>query len=398
VERGVVVILRNSNWADGHYVPCGVGAGLRTKVSVNIGMSPDWCDPAAELAKGLCAVECGADLIMDLSISGDMDSFRRQLLAELKVPVGTNPMYQAAKEALEREGEIARLQVDDLLATIEKHVSDGCGWVTLHCAMTRQLLSMVEASSGRIMKMTSRGGSLVAAWMRQTENENPLYSRFDEILEILKSKGASLSIGSSLRAGSVADGPDDMMLRELLLQGELAERSRARGVPVRVEAPLGHIRLDEINDLVKLSKTVCQGAPIGALGPLATDIAPGYDHITHAIGCALAVAAGLDYTSAVYPTEHVGLPTIDDVQEGIYAARIAAHAGDIVKLGEKALTWDARISEARAALKWQLQFDLSINPTRAREMYKRVRSSGGACSVCGASFCAHKLGRAMDRG
>lgn len=368
--------------------PVGIGEGLKVKVNANVGTSPDYVNPEEELYKALTAVRYGADTVMDLSVGGDTDLVRRKILGSVKVPVGTVPIYQAALEATRKGHDIVDMNSDDIFNAIRKHAADGVDFITVHCAMTLDALKIVKKSN-RILRMVSRGGSLLAAWMIHNEKENPLYAEFDYLLEIAKEYDLTLSIGDALRPGSLADASDVPQMLELLVASELVRRARNSYVQVMVEGP-GHLPLDQIEANVKIEKAVCDGAPYYLLGPLVTDIAAGYDHIAAAIGGAIAAWAGADLLCYVTPGEHLCLPDADDVREGVIAAKIAAHAADVARGLE---AWkDKEMSEARKRFDWEKQIALSVDPEKAREMRNRRPPiiDPKTCSMC-SQLCAVKL-------
>lgn len=387
LAQGTIVIPANRNHKN--LTPRGIGTGLRTKVNANIGTSTGLVDVEQEMAKLRAALAAGADAVMDLSTGGDLDAMRRRILAECPLPVGTVPVYQAAVEAKDRHGTIVAMTVDELFDVIERHAADGVDFVTVHCGVTRETVQRLKAQ-GRLTDIVSRGGSLLVGWMLHHDRENPLYEHFDRLLDICLAYDVTLSLGDGLRPGSLADATDRAQVQELLILGELVARARARGVQAMVEGP-GHVPLDQVAMNVKLEKCLCQGAPFYVLGPLVTDIAPGYDHITSAIGGALAAMAGADFLCYVTPAEHLGLPTEEDVRQGVIAARIAGHAADIVKGVPGAKEWDAAMSQARKALDWEKQIALAIDPDRARQ-YRAARNPGDGktCSMCG-EYCAMRL-------
>jgi len=386
VASGRVIIPRNEG--RDRVEPVGIGEGLTTKVNANVGTSPDYVDIEEELEKALTAVRCGADTVMDLSIGGDIDLIRRKILESVRVPVGTVPVYQAAIEATARGMDIVDMSSDDIFNAIRKHAEEGVDFVTVHCALT---LDGVEAvrRSGRILGMVSRGGSILAAWMVHNGAENPLYSEFDYLLEIAREFDLTLSIGDALRPGSLHDAGDVPQMLELLTAARLVRRAREKHVQVMVEGP-GHMPMDQIEANVRLEKTVCDGAPFYLLGPLVTDIAAGYDHIAAAIGGALAAWAGADLLCYVTPGEHLCLPNVQDVREGVIASKIAAHAADIAKgLG---MDRDRRMSEARRRFDWDEQISLSLDPERAKRMRENRPPvvDPRTCSMC-SKLCAVKL-------
>lgn len=383
LAEGRVVIPRN---AVGRARPLGIGEGLRVKVNANVGSSKDQADLAVEVRKASVAVEAGAHTVMDLSTGGDIDAIRRAIIEAVDVPVGTVPIYQAGVKAV-RESTIVEMTGDDMLDGIEAHARDGVDFVTVHCGITRTSVERLQRQ-GRVTGVVSRGGSFLVAWILHNEEENPLYSRFDQLLDIAHEHDLTLSLGDGLRPGSLADATDRAQVQETLILGELVERSRAAGVQVMVEGP-GHIPIHEIEANVRLQKAACKGAPFYVLGPIVTDLAPGYDHITGAIGGTLAAWAGADYLCYVTPTEHLGLPAEDDVREGVVASLIAAHAADIARGID--LDRDHAMAEARKALDWDRMFQLALDPARAREMRERCNPEDEeACSMCG-DLCALRM-------
>ncbi len=386
VAQGTIVIpanIRHSNLN-----PCGIGKGLCTKVNANIGTSPDYGNIDTELEKLQTAIEYKADTVMDLSSGGDIAAIRRAIIASCPLPLGTVPIYQAGIEAIERQGAIVKMTADDLFATIEQQAKDGVDFMTVHCGVTQRAIAQLK-SQGRLTNVVSRGGAFLIGWILYQEQENPLYEQYDRLLEIARHYDITLSLGDGMRPGSLADATDRPQIEELLTLAELVERARAAGVQVMVEGP-GHVPLDQIVTNVQLEKQLCQGAPFYVLGPLVTDIAAGYDHIAGAIGGAIAAVAGADFLCYVTPSEHLSLPNVDDVKEGVIAARIAAHAADIVKGVKDAANWDKRMSTARNNLNWEEQTRLSLNPTKARQVHARFPTKGATCSMCGA-YCAMAL-------
>ena len=366
--------------------PIAIGTGLRTKVNANIGTSKEFSDLSQELEKVEICLKNKADAIMDLSVGGALDEIRQAIINASTLPVGTVPIYQAAIES----GSIEKMTADKMFNVIEKHARSGVDFMTIHCGVTRALINRIRGKK-RIMDIVSRGGAFLYRWMTVREKENPLYEEYDRLLEIVKKYDVTLSLGDGMRPGSIADAGDMLQLGELKVLGKLAQRARKAGVQVIIEGP-GHVPLDEIEEQVKLEKKICNKAPFYVLGPLPTDVAPGWDHLTSAIGGALAAAAGADFLCYVTPSEHLGLPSLSDVKEGIIAARIAAHIGDIVKGVKKAMDWDIEMSKARKALKWEKQIELSIDPATAAEIrdMRSVREKTDTCTMCG-EFCAMKV-------
>jgi|Deesub1362A_J573_1020465.scaffolds.fasta_scaffold00069_111 phosphomethylpyrimidine synthase len=368
----------------------GIGAGLRTKVNANIGTSPHQTALDDHLAKLRAALDAGADAVMDLSTGGDLDRYRREVLAGCPVPVGTVPIYQAAVEARERHGTIVKMTVDEMFAVVERQARDGVDFFTIHAGVTLASLARLR-KQGRVTDIISRGGSFLTGWMLHNGQENPFYEHFDRLLEICLAHDVTLSLGDGMRPGCTADATDRTQVEELLILGELVDRCRETGVQVFVEGP-GHVPLDQVIMNVQLQKRVCRGAPFYVLGPLVTDVAPGYDHITAAIGGAVAAMAGADFLCYVTPAEHLGLPTVEDVREGVMATRVAGHAADLVKNVPGARDWDAEMSRARKSLDWERQLELAIDPEKARRYYEE-RNPGqkvAGCTMCG-EYCAMKL-------
>ena len=387
VAEGTVTICANVN----HHSlkPLGFGLGLRTKVNANIGTSSAYPEIGPELEKLRVAVEAGADAVMDLSTGDNIDTSRREIIKHSTVPVGTVPIYQATVEAIKKQGSIVDMTGDDIFAVIEKQARDGAAFMTVHCGITKESVRQLR-QQGRVADVVSRGGSFIIGWMLHNNKENPLYERYDELLDICLRYDVTISLGDGLRPGCLADATDRAQIQELLTLGELVDRAWAKGVQVLVEGP-GHVPFNQIEANIKLQKQLCKGAPFYVLGPLVTDVAPGYDHITAAIGGTLAASAGADFLCYVTPAEHLGLPTLDDVREGVITSRIAGHAADIVKGVKGAWEWDLAMSKARKALDWQKQIELAIDPVKAAR-YRKERNAGDAeaCSMCG-DYCAMKI-------
>lgn len=369
--------------------PCAIGKGLRTKVNANIGTSRDVCDLNLELEKLKLAVDSGADTVMDLSTGGDLDSTRRKILQTAEVPLGTVPIYQAALQAQEEAGSIVKMTGDEMFEAVERHARDGVDFATVHCGVTLRALECLR-KSGRIADIVSRGGAFLAGWMIYNQKENPLFENFDRLLDIARRYELTLSLGDGFRPGAIADSTDTAQVQELITIGELVARSRDAGVQVMVEGP-GHVPLGDIAANVKFAKRISGGAPFYVLGPLVTDIAPGYDHIVAGIGGAIAAAAGADFLCYVTPTEHLGLPGADDVREGVVVSKIAAHAADLSKNPEFFGNWDEEMSRARKNLDWDKQVNLAINPSKTRSILSNCGTSGDSgCTMCG-EFCAMKF-------
>ena len=369
--------------------PMGIGQGLRTKVNANVGTSSDLPDVEKEVEKAKVAARAGADTIMDLSTGGNIDQARAGILNATHLPLGTVPIYQAAIEALQRHGSITDMKEDELFEVIERQARGAVDFITVHCGVTLETIRRLR-DQGRITDIVSRGGAFLDCWMVRNQRENPLFESYDRLLQIAAEHDVTLSLGDGLRPGCLADATDRAQIQELIILGELVQRAWDAGVQVMVEGP-GHVPLDQIEANIKLQKRLCKGAPFYVLGPLVTDVAPGYDHITAAIGGALAAAAGADYICYVTPSEHLGLPTAEEVKEGVIAARIAGHAADLVKGVPNAWAWDREMARERKALHWERQIELSIDPEKAGK-YRKERSpvKEDTCTMCG-DFCAMKL-------
>ncbi len=387
IAKGTLIITRNVRRENVH--PTGIGEGLRTKVNTNIGTSPDMCDVNLEIEKAKIAVKYGTDTLMDLSIGGNIDEIRRTILKAVDVPIGTVPIYQAAIEAAKKKGAIIHMTEDDIFNTIERHAKDGVDFMTVHCGVTQQIVKRI-ARHPRLMGIVSRGGTFLTAWILRHNKENPLYSNYDYLLEIAAEYDFALSLGDGLRPGCIFDSTDWPQIQELLTIGELVERARTANVQAMVEGP-GHLPLNHVESNVQLEKSICKDAPFYVLGPIVTEIAPGYDHIVGAIGGALAGLAGADFLCYLTPSEHLGLPNLEDVKEGVIATKIAAHAVDIVKLGSKASARDLAMAKARANLDWKKQFENALDPEKAMKIRSRVKlKRPETCSMC-SEYCALKI-------
>lgn len=363
--------------------PQAVGSMLRTKININLGVSRDCKDYDIEMRKVREAVRLGAHAIMDLSSHGDTIPFRRKLTAECPVMIGTVPVYDAV---IHYQRDLHTLTARDFIDVVRLHAQDGVDFVTLHCGITRKTIDQIR-NHKRKMNIVSRGGSLVFAWMCMTGNENPFYEYFDEILDICREYDVTISLGDACRPGCLADASDVCQIEELVRLGELTKRAWDADVQVMVEGP-GHMPMDQIAANMKIQQTICGGAPFYVLGPLVTDIAPGYDHITSAIGGAIAAAAGAAFLCYVTPAEHLALPDVEDVKQGIIASKIAAHAADIAKGVRGAREMDDRMADARKALDWEAQWACAIDPQTAQNMRdERKPEHDDTCSMCG-KFCA----------
>jgi len=389
VAEGTIVIVRNVNHTE--IKPLAIGCRMRTKINTNIGTSNDHVDLKAELEKLSVAVSAGTDAVMDLSTGGDLAAIRKAVVGSSPVITGTVPIYQAAVKMIRQRKAISEMTADDIFEVIEENGKDGVDFITVHCGVTQQSVSVME-NQGRVLGIVSRGGSITANWMRCNKKENPLYKYYDRLLEIARRYDMVLSLGDGLRPGAIEDATDNAQIAELILLGELAVRAKEAGVQVMIEGP-GHVPLMDIEANVRLQKKICKGAPFYVLGPLPTDIAPGYDHITSAIGGAIAGAAGADFLCYVTPAEHLRLPTLEDVRDGVIAAKIAAHIADIVKGINGARERDKKMSQCRKEFDWQGQVDLSIDPKKTIELLEKSKSANEeGCTMCG-EFCAIKLGR-----
>lgn len=387
VAAGRIVIPCNQH--HGGLKPCGIGGGLSTKVNANIGTSEEYPDLDKELVKLDVALKAGADAVMDLSTGGDVNATRKEIVRHCEVPIGTVPLYQAAVVAMERYGSIVKMSEEDIFEVIEQQARDGVDFMTVHCGLTMDSLESLR-QQGRVMDVVSRGGSFIVGWMLYHQRENPLFEHFDRLLDIAKEHDVTLSLGDGLRPGCIADATDRGQIHELLILGQLVKRCRDAGVQVMIEGP-GHVPLDQIEANVKLQKSLCDGAPFYVLGPLVTDIAPGYDHIVAAIGGAIAASCGADFLCYVTPAEHLGLPDLNDVKEGVIASKIAAHAADVVKGIKKAKDRDLAMAIARKKLDWEAQVRLSLDPEKAsRYRQSKNISNQNTCSMCG-RFCAMKI-------
>ncbi|MCK5914076.1 MAG: phosphomethylpyrimidine synthase ThiC, partial [Desulfuromusa sp.] len=389
IAAGTAVICLNKKHTNGR--PLAVGEGLRTKTNANLGTSQDDTSIDKELEKAKVAAAAGADALMDLSTGGPIDEIRAAIIAETDLCIGSVPLYQAACDAVIKQGKpIVDMTVDDIFAGVKKHLDDGVDFITVHCGVTRETVARMD-KEGRLLEVVSRGGSFTVGWMDYNNAENPLYEFYDRLLEMVRPYDAVLSLGDGFRPGCIADATDRAQIQELILLGELTQRAQDAGIQVMIEGP-GHVPLNQIEANIKLQKRLCHGAPFYVLGPLVTDIAPGYDHITAAIGGTVAAAAGADFLCYVTPSEHLRLPTVEDVHEGVMAVRIAAHAADIVKGIPGAIEKDNAMAVYRKNLDWEGQYSVSLDPEKARRWRDEsgVDESHGACTMCG-SLCAYKV-------
>jgi phosphomethylpyrimidine synthase len=386
IVSGRIVIPVNRNHRG--VKPVGIGEGLRIKVNTNLGTSSDHVDLEEELKKLEVSIQAGTDTVMDLSTGGDIDAIRKEIIRHSPIPVGTVPIYEAAIKAAKKRKALAKMRVEDLFEIIERQADEGVDFITVHCGVTRNAVERLKKAH-RLLGVVSRGGSFLIEWMIYNGRENPLYEHYDRLLEISKKYDVTLSLGDGLRPGCLADATDRPQVEETIILGELTERAWAKGVQVMVEGP-GHVPLDQIEANVLLEKRLCKGAPFYVLGPLVTDVSPGYDHITCAIGGAIAGKAGADFLCYVTPSEHLKLPSVEDVREGVIATRIAGHAADIARGSKKAFQRDIEMSKARKAFDWEKQIELSLDPEKARRYHEEGKSGEkDVCTMCG-EFCAIK--------
>ncbi|MGI6648356.1 MAG: phosphomethylpyrimidine synthase ThiC [Bacillota bacterium] len=387
---GRVVIPANKNHRS--LDPEGIGEGLKTKINVNLGVSPDCCNIELELEKARQAIDLKADAIMDLSCYGKTEEFRRKLVGMSPVMIGTVPVYDAVGFY---DKELADITAEEFLRVVEKHAQDGVDFMTIHAGINRETAARFKKNP-RLTNIVSRGGSLLFTWMELNGQENPFYEHYDRLLEICARYDVTISLGDACRPGSIKDATDAAQIQELIILGELTQRAWERNVQVMIEGP-GHMPLNEIISNVQLEKKLCHGAPFYVLGPLVTDVAPGYDHITSAIGGALAAAHGADFLCYVTPAEHLRLPDLEDMKEGIIASRIAAHAADIAKGLPGVRQWDDAMSEARKNLDWERMFQLAIDPEKA----KRYRAESlpehqDTCTMCGKMCAVRNMNKVLS--
>jgi len=383
IAKGKVVIP--ASILHKNLIPIGIGEGLKIKVNANIGSSPDKADVDYELEKLKACINVKADTVMDLSTGGDIDAIRTEIIANSSIPVGTVPVYQAACNV----DDVVELSEKDFINGIRKHIEDGVDFITIHAGLTRKSIPFIKK---RLMGAVSRGGALTLKWMIHHAKENPLYENFDKILKMAKKYDVTLSLGDGLRPGCLNDATDEAQISELNVIGDLTLKAWNENVQVIIEGP-GHIPLNQIEENMKLEKEICHGAPFYVLGPIVTDVAPGYDHITSAIGGCIAAYYGADFLCYVTPAEHLGLPNVEEVKEGVIASRIAAHAADVAKGIPRAIEWDNKMSTARSKLDWKKMIELSINPKLANEIRQRCTDADeDVCSMCG-RFCSVKTSK-----
>jgi phosphomethylpyrimidine synthase len=388
VAKGQIVIPKNFT---SDSIPLGIGKGLKTKINANVGSSSELENVEWEVEKALTAVKFGSDTLMDLSTGPNFKEVRKAIMKEVNIPIGTVPIYEAAVKSSESRGAVVHMDEDDMFQAIINQAEDGVDFITVHCGITKDTVEKLK-NSNRIMGVVSRGGAFLAAWILQNGEENPLYKNYDYLLEIAHEHDITLSLGDGLRPGCLHDASDIPQIGELIILGGLVERAREKGVQVMVEGP-GHVPLNQIKSNIQIQKTICKDAPFYVLGPLVTDLAPGYDHITSAIGGAIAAAAGADYLCYVTPAEHLSIPSVDDVKEGVIASKIAAQAGDVSKGITSAWDDELKMANARRNFNWKQQFQLAfdqVKPCRYRE--RKPTHGEDMCTMCG-EFCALRLVR-----
>jgi len=391
VARGVCVIPANNKRTIPRW--CAIGEGLKTKVNANIGVSIKSSSTEQELKKLASCIRMGADAVMDLSCGGDIHGNLKEILEASCVPIGTVPIYEAASIAQKKDGAAWRMKVHDMFSVLEEQARMGVDFFTIHSGVTRQVISYLKNGS-RILDVVSRGGAILIEWMEKNGRENPFYEHFDKVLEIAKKYDVALSLGDGMRPGAIADASDQPQIQELITLGRLQKQAFEAGVQVMIEGP-GHVPINQIESNIAMEKSLCNGAPFYVLGPIVTDIAPGYDHITSAIGGAIAASYGADFLCYVTPSEHLRLPTLKDVEEGVIASRIAAHAADIAKGVKGAKEKDIRISKARRERNWDKQFSLAIDKDKPKKMRRdSMPLSQDVCSMCD-EYCPLKITRGV---
>ena len=390
VQRGVAsgrIVIPVSPYRETR--ACGVGKGMRTKVNASVGTSSDIVDIDLEVEKAKMAEKAGADSLMELSTGGDLVEVRKRVIAATPLSVGSVPLYQAFIEAIDKDGAVVNMNPDDLFRITAEQAKLGTNFMAIHTGINLLTVERLK-NQGRYGGLCSRGGAFMTAWMLHNEKENPLYSEFDYLLEIMNEHEVTLSMGNGMRAGAVHDATDRAGIQELIMHAELGDRAHEAGVQVIIEGP-GHVPINEIDTNVTLMKSLTGEKPFYMLGPLVTDIAPGYDHIVTAIGGAISSSCGADFLCYVTPAEHLALPNVEDVYEGVMASRIAAHVGDMIKYGDRARGWDLDMARARRDLDWGRQYEVAIDEGRAREIRNsRLPEDTEACTMCG-DFCALKI-------
>ena len=388
IDSGKVVIPKNIN---GHSNPCGIGEGLKTKVNANIGSSSKIDDIDLEISKAKLAQEYGADALMDLSTGSDLKLFRKKIMDAVDLCIGTVPIYEAGVITLSKNKEIIDMDSDDLFKAVENQAKEGVDFMTLHCGITKDLVEKLK-NQNRIMGIVSRGGTFIASWINHNEEENPLFKNYDYLLELSYEYDITLSLGDGLRPGCLADASDIPQIQELVNLGGLVKRAQDANVQVMVEGP-GHMPLNQIKANMEIQKTICHGAPFYVLGPLVTDIAPGYDHITGAIGGAIAAYSGANFLCYVTPAEHLTLPSLDDVKEGVVASKIAAEAADVAKGLPQAWNRELKMAQARKNFNWEEQFNLALDKSKPRKYHNSCKlDDDEMCAMCG-EYCAVKIAK-----
>ena len=387
IEKGYITIPKN---VKGKSIPKGIGKGLTTKINANVGSSSEIEDIETEIHKAKIAVEYGADAVMDLSTGPNLKTVRKKIMQSINVPIGTVPIYEAAVGASNKKGAVINMDEDDMFNAIINQAKEGVDFMTIHSGITKDTVEKVK-KSGRIMGIVSRGGAFLAAWILQNDEENPLFRNYDYLLEIARKYDVTLSLGDGLRPGCLADASDVPQIQELIILGQLVEKARDAGVQVMVEGP-GHVPLDQIQANMKIQKTICKGAPFYVLGPIVTDLAPGYDHITSAIGGAIAASSGADFLCYVTPREHLSIPDVEAVKEGVVASKIAAQAADVANGIKSAWKSELQMAKARRCFDWEKQFELAFDHETPRKYRNSESTPGDMCTMCG-EFCALRIVR-----
>ncbi len=386
IANGTIVIYGNPNRKSR---VIGIGGGLKTKINASIGTSPDIIDIDMEVKKAKTAEKAGADTLMELSTGGDLKKIRKNVLDAISLTVGTVPLYQAATEYIKKDGSVVNMDSNFLFDVIEEQAEEGIGFMAIHCGINLTTLERLKKQGYRYGGLVSRGGSFLTAWMNHNKRENPLYEEIDRLIAIMKKHDVILSLGNGLRAGAIHDSTDRAQIQELIMNSEVAEYAQSKGVQIIVEGP-GHIPIDEIETNVILQKRLSNNAPFYMLGPITTDVTPGYDHISSAIGAAISSSHGADFICYVTPPEHLGLPKPEDVKEGVMAAKVAAHVGDMIKLKDKAKNQDLKMGIARRDLDWKTQYETAITKERAMEIRpERPETAEDTCTMCG-NLCSLK--------
>ncbi|MCR5026317.1 MAG: phosphomethylpyrimidine synthase [Methanobrevibacter sp.] len=388
IADGKVVIPKNVN---SNVKACGIGEGLTTKINANIGSSSKIDDLDLEINKAKLAVEYGADAIMDLSTGSDLKLFRKKIMESIDVCIGTVPIYEAGVVTLDKNKEIIDMDPDDIFKAIENQAREGVDFMTLHCGITKDLVEKLEKQK-RMMGIVSRGGTFMASWIKHNDEENPLYKNYDYLLELSYEYDITLSLGDGLRPGCLADASDIPQIQELVNLGGLVKRAQDANVQVMVEGP-GHMPLNQIKANMEIQKTICHGAPFYVLGPLVTDLAPGYDHITSAIGGAIAASSGANFLCYVTPAEHLSLPSLEDVKEGVIASKIAAEAADVARGLPQVWTREREMAKARREFDWEKQFELAFDKSKPRTYRDKCElDDDEMCAMCG-EYCAVKIAK-----